>query len=363
MTDIRIIYGTNPVEMTIGILKDAELGARLRSGMHVVIKPNLVVAKPASSGATTHPAIVEGIVIYLKEHGINAPIIAEGAWVGQETGQAFDCCGYTDLAKRYGLKLIDTKKDKTVSRKFEDIETPVCETFFKADFLINVPVLKGHCQTTVTCCLKNLKGCIPDAEKRRFHALGLHRPIAALNMMLKPDLHVVDGICGDPSFEEGGNPVASHQILLSDDPVLLDSFASTLLGYAPDEVEYVRLAAEWGRGRLFDEKTMLLELDRKKRPKTQPVAGRSLHRLTSMVEEDGACSACYAALIYALSKVETKKVRGKIKIGQGFRNKFCEGWGVGDCTKSCDVSVPGCPVRAEDIIRFFEKEKGMENER
>ena len=32
----------------------------------------------------------------------------------------------------------------------------------------------------MTCALKNLKGCLPDREKRRFHALGLTKPIAAL---------------------------------------------------------------------------------------------------------------------------------------------------------------------------------------
>ena len=45
--------------------------------------------------------------------------------------------------------------------------------------MINLPVLKGHCQTLITCALKNNKGLIPNAEKRRFHTLGAassHRP-------------------------------------------------------------------------------------------------------------------------------------------------------------------------------------------
>ena len=32
------------------------------------------------------------------------------------------------------------------------------------DFLINVPVMKGHCQTKITCALKNMKGLIPNSE-------------------------------------------------------------------------------------------------------------------------------------------------------------------------------------------------------
>lgn len=33
------------------------------------IKPNLVVAREASSGATTHPELVEGVIVYLQEKG------------------------------------------------------------------------------------------------------------------------------------------------------------------------------------------------------------------------------------------------------------------------------------------------------
>ena len=58
----------------------------------------------------------------------------------------------------------------------------------------------------MTCALKNCKGCLPDREKRRFHAEGLMRPIAALATALRPELTIVDSLCGDLDFEEGGNP-------------------------------------------------------------------------------------------------------------------------------------------------------------
>ncbi|GHT15154.1 hypothetical protein FACS1894170_12630 [Planctomycetales bacterium] len=211
MPDITIIYGTNATEMTYTLLQDAAVGKRLRPGMNVVIKPNLVVAKPTNEGATTHPEIVEGIILFLKEHGIENPLIAEGSWLGEGTQRAFERCGYITLAKKHRLQLLDTKNDKVVKKTFRDFSLGVCETVANADFLINVPVLKSHCQTTMTCCLKNRKGCIPDAEKRRYHNIGLHRPIAALNTILHPHLHIIDGICGDPTFEEGGNPVVSNR--------------------------------------------------------------------------------------------------------------------------------------------------------
>ena len=88
-----------------------------------------------------------------------------------------------------------------------------------ANFLIDLPVLKGHCQTRMTCALKNLKGCLPDAEKRKFHAEGLMKPIAALAAALRPKLVIVDSICGDLDFEEGGNPIRTNRMYLGADLV------------------------------------------------------------------------------------------------------------------------------------------------
>ena len=100
----------------------------------------------------------------------------------------------------------------------------VCKEVTKLDYLINMPVLKGHCQTSITCALKNLKGCIPNKEKRRFHTMGLHKPIGYLNAIIKQNLIIVDGIIGDLNFEEGGNPVQMNRIIVGKDPVKVDSY-------------------------------------------------------------------------------------------------------------------------------------------
>ena len=105
-------------------------------------------------------------------------------------------CGYTDLAERYGVELVDLQQDGFHARRVGDLEISVCNELERVDYLINLPVLKGHCQTRITCALKNLKGCIPNSEKRRFHTLGLHKPIAYLNKAVKTDLVIVDGLMG-----------------------------------------------------------------------------------------------------------------------------------------------------------------------
>ena len=352
MADIYVNYGTDIVAMVGELMRAADIAAKVKPAAKVCIKPNLVIASTAEGGATTHPEIVEGIIIYLQQAGVKDITIAEGSWVGDSTRRAFDRCGYNALGVKYGVRLVDTKQDKVVSKRVSGKEYYLCETIASCDYLINVPVLKGHCQTSVTCCLKNMKGCIPDKEKRRYHAEGLHKPIAELNTLIKPDLNIVDSICGDLNFEEGGNPVQTNRIMLGFNSVLMDSYGAGLMGYRPEEIGYIRLAREYGMGEYFGPDTEIIELGTDNKPVVMPVHGGTVKKLAANIQEDSACSACYAALIFALRKTGYKGE--KIKIGQGFKGKSSGGIGVGNCTSGCAAHVKGCPPSAVEIVKFLE---------
>ena len=353
MSEIYINYGANPQEMTYELMKAAKISERLNPSMRVCIKPNLVTARLAKYGATTHPEIVEGIILYLRDFGVRSIVIAEGAAIEEGTKAAFNACGYTAFTQKYGVELLDTKKDHIVYKTSQGFKLALCESFLQADYMINVPVLKGHCQTNMTCCLKNLKGCIPDSEKRRFHTIGLHDPIAALSAALKPDLHIVDGICGDLSFELGGNPVEANRIMLGFDPVLLDSYGAKLIGYKPEEIEHLCLAMEYGVGQFVDEHTKIIEINSGNKPKINIANSKQAQSYGKLIDEDGACSVCYAALIYALHQTGRKNFAGKIHIGQGYKEKNIEGIGVGNCAAGCRLSVSGCPPKASDVVEFI----------
>ena len=144
-------------------------------------------------------------------------VVLEGSWVGDRTGDAMEICGYSDLCERYGVEFWDTQKDGSYQEDCQGMKLNLCDSVRKIEFLINVPVWKGHCQTKITCALKNLKGLIPNSEKRRFHSMGLHAPIAHLNCGIHQDFIVVDHICGDLDFEDGGNPVVCDRILTARD--------------------------------------------------------------------------------------------------------------------------------------------------
>ena len=261
---IRIIYGDNPKQIVKELLEVIKPEEEIDKNSLIRIKPNLVVAKPSSSGATTSPEIVEGIIEYLKSKGYDKIVIMEGSWVGDRTSNAFKVCGYEDLSKKYNVPLIDLQKDNYKGYEINGLKINVCDYAAKVDYLINVPVLKGHCQTNMTCALKNMKGCIPNSEKRKFHTMGLHKPIAYLNKLIKQSLIIVDGMNGDLNFEEGGNPVQMNRLIAGKDPVLIDTYVAHLMGFSIEEVPYITMAEGIGAGTADLANAHIIELNKDK---------------------------------------------------------------------------------------------------
>jgi len=355
-TMIVVSYGRDVRKSAYDALAASDISSYLKFGMDVAIKPNLVVPCPASDGATTHPEVVESVIRFIKDFGITKIKIIESSWVGDSTKDAFKYCDYEELARKYNVPLIDLKDDKKTTLTRGSIKIDICNEALAADFLINVPVLKAHVQTRMTCCMKNLKGCIPDSEKRRFHALGLHKPIAELNMLLKTGYCLVDGICGDLSFEEGGHPVESNRILAGRNPLTLDSYCAELIGYKPDQIEYLRYGKSLGLGEYYSEKTELVELNADDKPLYLADKGRIAEKYTAMTDENAACSACYSSLIFALHKLNNPKLDERVHIGQGFKGKGGDGIGVGDCACGFAKCVAGCPPKATEIIEMLTQE-------
>lgn len=351
--DILLIYGDRAAENTRRLLDETGLADMIPAGAKIGLKPNLVVARPCTEGATTSPEIVGALIEYLLESGHRDITILEGSWIGADTKRAFKACGYDALSKKYGVPLLDTKHDRYTTLSHGGYDMELSNAALAMDFLINLPVMKGHCQTKITGALKNMKGVISDAEKRKFHALGLHKPIGCLNTLIKTDFALVDGLCGDLDFEEGGNPVMMNRIICGVDPVLVDSYLADTLGYAPTEIEHIMVAQREGVGSADLSAANIRALNKDespaKKPSTRKVAGLAAH-----ADERQACSACYANLIHALKRMdESGGISGKVCIGQGFREIKAEGRGVGSCTSGLSKSLPGCPPTASEMLRFL----------
>ena len=353
MSKIYQVYGRDAHDMTLQLLEAANAIERVPAGGSVALKPNLVVAGTPENGAVTHPGVLSGCIEYFRAHGVQDISVIEGSWVGDETMRAMRRAGYDAVCKKYDVPFHDLKKDRTRPVKTAIGNIDVCCRALDAGLLVDLPVLKGHCQTVMTCALKNLKGCLPDREKRRFHALGLTKPIAALGAAMKPGLIIVDSICGDLNFEEGGTPVETNRMYLGTDAVQLDAYGARLMGLSLGQVEYIELAGKYGGGSAAIADDDVINLNQPSDVRAYPKPSGTVARLTKRVKQDRACSACFANLVRALY---ASGLGGDtdIMIGQGFQGKTFDGLGIGKCCRGASHCAMGCPPTAEQIVQALE---------
>ena len=249
---IHVIYGDQVEEMVFSLLEKSGVLDRVRSSDVVLLKPNLVFSRRDWVGVDTDPRVVEAMIKALKENGVHDIVVGDGSGMGQSATKAFEYCGYTKMAQRYGIRLVDLEKDRfvevpvTMDGPFKTLM--ISKSVHDCDFFVNMPLIKTHYQTMITCAMKNLKGTMPRDMKTRFHSVNLHRAIAQLNSALKPDLILVDGLRGDMRNETGHNTIDLDRIFLATNPVEMDSVVADILGYGPRDVPYIAYAADAGLG-------------------------------------------------------------------------------------------------------------------
>jgi uncharacterized protein (DUF362 family) len=219
------------------------LGAaeRLAAQKAVLVKPNLINTSPPP--ITTPAACCEAVIAYVRRHSEATIVIGEGCGdPGCTTSEVFDELGYTRMAKRLDVELVDLNVAPT--EELSDRSCTVFPTFRTpsvalSHFLISVPVLKAHSLADITGAMKNLIGLAPPEHYQRgghwkksaFHA-RMHESIVELNRYRSPDLSVMDATVGMAEYHLGGAtcdpPV--NAILAGWDAREVDRAAAGLLG-------------------------------------------------------------------------------------------------------------------------------------
>jgi len=214
----------------------------------LIIKPNLTNA--AGPPVTTNVDAVEVVCRYCHAYCQAEVAIGEGCGSGV-TQDTFDANGYTKLAQKYGLRLIDFNKEKAVVVRRKDAfqlkEFHIPEIVRNA-FIISLPVLKDHSFTVTTIAMKNMFGIAPAPfykggwNKSKLHTPSTHKSVVDICLYKKPDLCVVDASIALTGMHLSGTPKKTGFILASFDPVAIDAVGTQLLGHNPQKIEYLRLA-------------------------------------------------------------------------------------------------------------------------
>jgi uncharacterized protein (DUF362 family) len=223
---------------------------KLRPGDKIMIKPNAVGADPNMPyyGMMTTATVVEGIVRALLAFGCrpeNSTIGDGGASrreLGLNTRIILTAMGMRHICRAYGVGMMDFNEASMTTVECGDLKLDIARPVLETDFLINVPVPKYHDQTLVTLSLKNLKGCLAPASKRRCHTARLEDHIAAFSTKLPCHLTVMDGIYflrGGGPMIDSGEPCRKNMIMAGTDRVEMDSAAAWILGVEPKKVRHL----------------------------------------------------------------------------------------------------------------------------
>jgi uncharacterized protein (DUF362 family) len=287
----------------------------------VLIKPNNCFRHKIMPpyGMVTTSKIIDGVVQLLLEHGCQDISIGEGAIIGifdelePYTKQGFKGTGIAKIGKKYGVKLVDFNEGAFRELDLGGVKVQVSRAALDTDFLINIPVLKTHFQAKVSLGFKNLKGCLNQDSKKRFHiSKRLDALICLLNEAIKSDLVIIDGIY---MLEKGPETLAgvAHRkdlIIASPDIFECDVVGATILGVDPAQIDYLREFAQ-RHNRSFDISAIHIkgedieslkeQLEWRFEPDKELLTPAKITGISAPYPGQTLCSACGATLALALS--------------------------------------------------------------
>lgn len=226
---------------------------KLKSNQTIIIKINFCNARTADTGTVTHPLFLDATLHYLRENYNSLKIYVVESDATVVLAERFVVwLGYQQILDKWGAKFINLSKVGISPRPIKGRyfkEVPIPDIFDECNFFITMPKPKTNPRATMTCCLKNQFGCLPNIDKNIYHS-HLDDVISDLNCAIRPDLCLVDGIIAQggsqgPSF---GIPIPLNTIICSQDPVAADSYVAKLIGFSPFFVGHIRKSAASGIG-------------------------------------------------------------------------------------------------------------------
>jgi uncharacterized protein (DUF362 family) len=224
------------------------------AGANVVVKPNICVAYHTYEyAATTNPWVVGTLVTMALEAGAASVKVMDYPFGGTGVA-AYQISGIKEQVEAAGGEMVNmlsylyipTKNPQAVVLK----NPSVYDDILKADVLINVPIAKQHGSSRLTLGMKNLMGVVLDRSAMH---MSLGQCIADLNALVRPQLTVVDAVRILTANGPSGGNLADVQkldtVIASPDVVAADSYAASLFGLKPEDLDFIVKGVSLGLGR------------------------------------------------------------------------------------------------------------------
>jgi uncharacterized protein (DUF362 family) len=242
------------------------IGKFVRAGQTVGLLVNSPWKNP---GYYTKPDVVLSLANLCLQAGAKEIVcFSDASQAYWERGLLYDKYKSVIQRFRYGSDHVEVEIPAGISLKKADVLKELKEV----DVFISIPVAKHHAGVIFSGNLKGMMGASSSDTNRNMHSPEgdytydkheyLAQCIADLNLVRKPDLCIMDAIeCAINNGPAGpGETVKPGKILAGKDPVAMDVYAASLIGFYPDDIMTVRFASEHGLGEIDPLKVKLLEL-------------------------------------------------------------------------------------------------------
>lgn len=240
---------------------DSSDGKTLDSDSLLVLKPNLLAKAAPERACTTHPAVFRAVGKALQDAGyINLKYGDSPGNPVVKPEKVADECGIKDVADELNIPIGNFEKGVEVNFPHGRVADKfvLCDEVVQADGIINICKMKTHQLERITGAVKNTFGCVYGANKAASHAKYptaeiFAKMMADLNCLVKPVLHVMDGVVAmEGNGPQSGTPTPMNVILASTDPVALDSVFCHLVDLRPELVPTNYFGQEQGIGTYED---------------------------------------------------------------------------------------------------------------
>ena len=222
----------------------------LRPGAHVLVKPNLLLAKPL---ACASPEVVAAVCAWVLDHGAkvrvaDSPGFGRAGTVARAVGLAAALCPLGLEVEEIGPAEplpLPLEGEAALKAGFQagGSRFHVARLAMESDLIVSVPRVKAHAQMLVTLSAKNCFGCVRGLHKAVAHAREGRDPqffadcLAALWAALPPVAAVADGITAmHITGPSNGKPYALGLLGASASAVALDEAVYAVLGLTPQQV-------------------------------------------------------------------------------------------------------------------------------
>lgn len=233
------------------------IGAFVKAGDKVVVKPNIGWDRNVEQAANTHPIVVKTIVELALKAGAKKVMVFD-----RSCNDARRCYNNSGI-----LAAVESIKDPRATCTYvanEDFipvqikngvaiqEWDLYRDAVEADCYINVPIAKHHGLAKLTMGLKNIMGIC--GGKRGLIHQQIGEKLTDLNMAVRSKFTVIDAtrilLRNGPQGGKLDDVKVLDTVIASTDPVAADAYTTTLFNMKPEQIDAVVAAHKRGMGEM-----------------------------------------------------------------------------------------------------------------